>query len=91
MLITYSCMKSFETGMLIAVNMGLPLHAVTFVPKGVFINNGREKFSASLKTMVSVTKCRWVGFKCTHLTASLLPACRTFWRYAAAAGYSEHN
>ena len=36
MLITYSYMKSFETGMRIAVNMGLPLHSVTFVPKGCF-------------------------------------------------------
>ena len=36
MLITYSYMKHFKTGMHIAVNMWLSLHSVTSEPKGCF-------------------------------------------------------
>ena len=36
MLITYSYIERFETGVYLVVNMGLPLHLVTSVPKRVF-------------------------------------------------------
>ena len=71
-LITYSYMKGFETGMSIAlwrIGCCFPTHGEQSLlcQKCIFMNGDSGYLNASVKTMVSGSKCGWVGSSASTL------------------------